>query len=186
MNRLELREELGQRGLCQCGCGEKAPLASMTNKKHGHRQGEPMKYILGHQARVYWGTNPEEFVEDPETHCWMWQRALRDRGHGQLNRGGKVHKAHRYYYEDLIGAIPEGKQLHHLCMNPACVNPGHLALVECGEHTRLHAALRRSQKPPIPLKKCECGCGEEIPSIGKAGVPVKFKWGHNARKRVPA
>lgn len=35
-------------GLCQCGCGEPAPLSDRTNKKLGYVKGQPMRYIKGH------------------------------------------------------------------------------------------------------------------------------------------
>lgn len=38
-------------GYCQCGCGERAPLATKTSKRNGHVQGQPMKYILGHYRK---------------------------------------------------------------------------------------------------------------------------------------
>lgn len=37
-------------GLCQCGCGEKAPAAKRTNRKRGYVKGQPQKYIRGHAA----------------------------------------------------------------------------------------------------------------------------------------
>jgi len=33
--------------------------------------------------------------------------------------------AHRFAYEALVGPIPEGLKLDHLCRNRACVNPDH-------------------------------------------------------------
>lgn len=31
------------------------------------------------------------------------------------------------------------------------------------------------------MKKCECGCGENIPSINKLGNPSRFVHGHNQK-----
>lgn len=38
-------------GLCQCGCGQLAPIARKTRTYSGHVQGQPVKYIRGHAAR---------------------------------------------------------------------------------------------------------------------------------------
>jgi hypothetical protein len=39
------------RGLCECGCGARAPIAKMTNTKKGHVRGRPVRFIRGHHAR---------------------------------------------------------------------------------------------------------------------------------------
>jgi ribosomal protein L40E len=38
-------------GLCECGCGEAAPIARMTRKSRGHVKGQPVRFILGHRNR---------------------------------------------------------------------------------------------------------------------------------------
>ncbi len=57
------------------------------------------------------------------TPCWVWRRKLDSGGYGQdaANR-----MAHRIHYERLVGPIPEGMQLDHLCRVRACINPDHL------------------------------------------------------------
>jgi hypothetical protein len=39
-------------GLCFCGCGEDAPIATRTNRARGLVKGRPVRFILGHQNRT--------------------------------------------------------------------------------------------------------------------------------------
>jgi len=58
--------------------------------------------------------------------CWQWTAAT-DRGYGKTYiGGGRTGPAHRFVYELLIGAVPMGLDLDHLCRNRACVNQTHL------------------------------------------------------------
>ncbi|MEE9149964.1 MAG: HNH endonuclease signature motif containing protein [Candidatus Tectomicrobia bacterium] len=64
-------------------------------------------------------------VELTEQDCWVWTGHLR-RGYGTLMRNGEDGYAHRFAYESLVGPIPEGLTIDHLCRNRACVNPAHM------------------------------------------------------------
>jgi hypothetical protein len=46
-----IRPVLNPSGLCQCGCGEPAPIAKRTNVYYGHVAGEPLRFLPGHQRR---------------------------------------------------------------------------------------------------------------------------------------
>lgn len=58
--------------------------------------------------------------------CWHWDAAKDKRGYGQFCIRYKRFVAHRFAYEVLVGPIPNGLVLDHLCCNKSCVNPDHL------------------------------------------------------------
>lgn len=68
--------------------------------------------------------------------CWEWQGYAR-KGYGRFHakRGRKV-MAHRYAYEAMVGPIPDGLHMDHLCRNRRCVNPAHLDVVTNEENRR--------------------------------------------------
>lgn len=64
--------------------------------------------------------------------CWLYTGTVNNRGYGTiLGRG-----AHRYFYEALVGPIPEGLTIDHLCRVKLCVNPAHLEPVTHEENNR--------------------------------------------------
>ena len=67
--------------------------------------------------------------------CWLWLGAHNQKGYGLFRTGGAgSHRmgAHRFVYLTLIGLIPDGLVLDHICNNPGCVNPSHLRPVTNG------------------------------------------------------
>lgn len=67
--------------------------------------------------------------------CWEWTGCVTSNGYGQF-RDGKVVLAHRWAYEHLVGPVPEGLELDHLCRVRHCVNPDHLEPVTRAENIR--------------------------------------------------
>lgn len=61
-----------------------------------------------------------------ETGCWEWQYSKSHDGYGLFGMNGLQRYAHRVVYELLVGKIPDGLTLDHLCRNRCCVNPAHL------------------------------------------------------------
>lgn len=77
--------------------------------------------------------------------CWLWTGTC-PLGYGQFTiRAGIKVKAHRFAYEALIGPIPDGMELDHLCRVKNCVNPGHLEPVTAQENIRRGVPFRASR-----------------------------------------
>lgn len=122
-------------GYCECGCGEKTRVPRWGSKEKGWVKGVPLRFVNGHNARK----SPYEYLIDEKTDCWIWQRSVNDDGYGHLGRNGKTVGAHRVFYEEANGPIPEGLDLDHLChsrdkscpggrscLHRRCVNPDHM------------------------------------------------------------
>jgi len=76
--------------------------------------------------------------------CWEWIGATSG-GYGGLKVDGRMAKAHRLVYELLVGPIPDGLELDHLCRNTSCVKPSHLEPVTHAENVRRGRAGENSK-----------------------------------------
>lgn len=86
--------------------------------------------------------------------CWPWTTGTTKQGYGQVSSDGKNLSVHRAVYEMLVGPIPEGHHLDHLCHSRSrgciagprcphrrCANPFDLEPVTPLENARRAAAL---------------------------------------------
>jgi hypothetical protein len=104
--------------------------------------------------------------------CWEWSRPLRDvSAYPKIMYHGKHRQASRVAYELLVGPIPEGMQLDHLCRNRICLNPLHLEPVTPKEN------VRRGTGPCADHgRQTHCQHGHEF-------TPANTYYARNGRKR---
>jgi hypothetical protein len=123
--------------------GLQPAIPGYVKKKPGRKSGSALPYII-----------------DPETRCWVWQRAKNHRGYGLMWNGAKMVTAHRHFYTILRGDVPAGMQLDHKCRNRACCNPFHLEIVTGTENVRRGNATKLNAEQVQQIRDL---AGEGVP-----------------------
>ena len=137
--------------LCECGCGQLAPIAKMTKARLGHVKGQPVRFISGHNGRGKCGA---------DAHGWKGGRYTTDRGyvkilcpdHPRADSGGYVFE-HILIGEKALGKfLPEKAVVHHHTPEQPviCQNQGYHMLL----HQRTRALRACGHADWRPCKHC--------------------------------
>lgn len=113
--------------------------------------------------------------------CWLWTAAKNNHYYGVFTINGKNYLSHRVSYEMLVGQIPEGLHLDHLCRVTNCVNPAHLEPVTHKENIQRGISFNS--------KKTHCPNGHPYDMKTKSGRRCRqcrnvLKRGENARRKA--
>jgi hypothetical protein len=118
---------------CSCGCGEPTNSGARWIKGHNLKAPHPSERILEQDCGF---TSP----------CWLWQGTVATTGYGQIRHSvvgfGRTVMAHRYFWEEAHGPVPNGLELDHLCRVRSCCNPEHLEPVTRRENILRGAATK--------------------------------------------
>jgi hypothetical protein len=106
---------------------------------------------------------PESFWSkvslESNTGCWVWNASTTVTGYGNYwdRKLKKLQLAHRYAYRVLVGTIPEGMTVDHLCKTRRCVNPEHFEIVSRGENTIRGGGTHKAAKLRSQKQRCKHG-----------------------------
>ena len=104
--------------------------------------------------------------------CWLWTAGKSDQGYGTFHIGSRTAAsrrpvgAHRVAYQLLVGPIPEGFHIDHLCRVRHCVNPAHLEPVTCRVNL-----LRGETIPADNAAKTHCVHGHPFNAVNTYVTP---------------
>lgn len=110
-------------------------------------------YMRRMRGLTLWHERIEPRVNKIDGGCWLWTGATNGVGYGKIglleNGKAKYPYTHVIAYEALIGTVPDGLELDHLCRNTICCNPEHVEPVTSlensmrGEHPNYKTARTR-------------------------------------------
>jgi hypothetical protein len=99
--------------------------------------GDPMKVTLYSERRTQPLSDRLWAKVNKTDTCWLWTGAKIHHGYGKIGIDKeRTELVHRVSYELLVGPIPDGLVIDHLCRVTACVNPAHLEAVTQAENVR--------------------------------------------------
>lgn len=169
--------------LCECGCGEPAPISKVNRPERGYKKGEPQRFVIGHSRRGRSHT-PEvraRIVEALRNRVVsdttrarlsqakrgsanpMWKGGARvDKGrrvvqvgsdHPMANSSGWVYE-HRLVAAAAIGRfLRPDEYVHHIDLDPLNNTPENLVIVTPGQHSRIHRLLDWHGGDPVAVVK---------------------------------
>ena len=118
--------------LCECGCGQEAPIAKRTRASRGEVKGTQLRFVKGHHAPVIMRQKAAQ--RPPESHIKDYPRVTEP--------SGRVVKVHRLRAEQALGKpLPPGAEVHHVDGTKNPQSP----LVIC-PNTAYHLMLHRRQR----------------------------------------
>ena len=111
------------------------------------KTGDPQGEVVWHQGE----TTADRLMKKVEWagDCWHWRGHIASNGYGKGSDGW----AHRLVYEALVGPVPDGLELDHLCRVRRCVNPDHLQPVTRKVNLNRSALVGKNSHPRSECKR---------------------------------
>ena len=123
--------------LCECGCGMATPIATRTRSSRGQTKGEPLRFINGHNARLY------DSAEQRRRSLFRNSDSLRYTGSQRNYVKLKGRHMHRVVMEQALGRpLLPNEIVHHRDGDKWNNDPSNLVVMTQSEHLTLHNHIR--------------------------------------------
>lgn len=143
------------------GCALPVECKGLCNAHYiRHRKGRPMDPPVRPRTveERFWSRVDK--LSSPNG-CWLWTGSRITSGYGRItfteDGRERLVVAHRWSYEALVGPIPDGLVLDHLCRVRHCVNPAHLEPV-----TQFENVMRGFGVGALASRQTHCVHGHEF------------------------
>lgn len=125
----------------ETGCTEPATRGPFC-AKHWNKM-NMRRYRYGRTTLLARPTAEERFwnLVEKTDGCWLWLGTPDQNGYGAFHAHGEKWRAHRYSYTIMIGAIPDGLTIDHVCRTRLCVRPDHLEAVSPKTNSQRRSAV---------------------------------------------
>jgi HNH endonuclease len=115
-------------------------------------------------------------IPEPNSGCWLWLAASDDLGYGYWSvTRGMMRASHIVAYTALIGEVPIGLELDHLCRVTCCCNPLHLEPVSHAENIRRGAGPGVQRARFAAMTHCKHGHEYSEQNV--------YRWAKNGRRQ---
>ena len=178
--------------LCECGCGEPAPIATITNNRNGVRKGDPLRFVCGHSHRGQ--RHPAKLREPfigpslpgtrniPLSHdmsavvdesdyellaCYRWRFVPRGYGYASRREAASVGERREILMHRQILNAPAGMEVDHRDRNGLNNRRDNLRLCTHARNMQNKANYRTSESPYKGVSRHQNGWRARITVDGK-------------------
>lgn len=124
-------------GLCECGCGNPAPVAKQTRSILGHKKGKPIRFISGHNGRLQPEGELSPRWNGGKTTDSNGYVQVRNRNHPKAHKNGYIWE-HRLLAEKALGKqLPDFAPVHHFNGEKSLNENGNLVVCQDNTYHRL-------------------------------------------------